>query len=260
MIAFIHIGKTAGSTFKNVLRRSFGAHHCDAKASKPDRIFRDSDLNLAKGVYLDLWSLCSHDFIDPVHTLSEPLDYVTFLRDPVHRTASRYQHMHRETSSESISAEGVPELEEYLEREARNFQTRQLSGSEDPQAAIDIINKHFLFVGLTEQYEASLNTFAALSPWRVNTTLETRNVAPSVSVKKKLTDDPGIRRLIEDATSADQVLYEYVKNEYFPAQTERAKELGKDYSGPMPDRYQASRNYTNFVYRPALKIKRALGR
>ncbi len=259
MIAFIHLGKTAGSTFKNVLRRSFGAHHCDAVASNPDRVFRDSDLEIAEKVYFGLWSLCSHHFQDPLHTLSAPLEYVTFLRDPVQRTASHYQHMNRERD---IARKGgvLPDLEAWLQDDARNFQTRQISGGENPQDAIDMINERFMFVGLTEQYEASLSAFAALSPWRVNTTLERRNVAPNTSVKKKLTDDPEIRRMIEDATQADRAVYDYVKNELFPTQTRRAEKQAKNYPGSMPDRYQASRHFTNLVYRPAVKIKRALGR
>ena len=179
MIAFIHLGKTAGSTFKNALRRSFGHHHCDAVAANRDRVFRDSDLNMARRLYFGLWSLCSHHFQDPVHTLSAPLDYVTFIRDPVQRTASHYQHLHRDT--QAGRKPGIPELRAWLQSDARNFQVRQISGGEDIDEAIRILNEKFMFVGITDQYEASLQTFARLSPWPVSTRVERRNTAPDTS-------------------------------------------------------------------------------
>ena len=255
MICFIHLGKTAGSTFKNVLRRSFGFHHCDAVAAADDGIFRDSDLRLAQRMYCGLWSLCSHHFQDPVHTLSTPLDYVTFLRDPVQRTASRYQHMVRALHKGRYTS--VPDFEEWIQTCARNFQIRQISGGEDVDSALKIIGEKFLFVGLTEQYEASLQAFATLSPWPVNTRQEKRNVAPDNSIKRKLVDDPATRRLIEEATKADRELYNRVRDELFPVQLERAAAIARD-RGPRvaPDRYRASRLFTNFVYRPAVKLKR----
>lgn len=257
MIAFIHLGKTAGSTFKNVLRRSFGHHHCDAVAANPDRVFRDSDLNMARSLYFGLWSLCSHHFQDPVHTLSAPLQYVTFIRDPLQRTASHYQHMHRDIDSGRKAS--LPELREWLQADARNFQIRQITGGEDIDAAIRILNEKFMFVGITEQYEQSLQTFARLSPWPVTTRVERKNTAPDTTVKKQLLEDADLRGAIEEATQADMALYKYVCEEFFPAQQERARELSGD--TPLqepPDRYQASRMFTNLAYRPAVKIKRAL--
>jgi hypothetical protein len=147
MIAFIHLGKTAGSSFKNVLRRSFGHHHCDAIAAGTDGVLRDSDLAHAQRVYLGLWSLCSHHLQDPIHTMSTPLDYVTFLRDPVKRTASHYQHMARDLDSGRRNK--IPDLKTWLQRGGRNFQIKQLTGSEDVDKAMDIFRSKFMFVGLT---------------------------------------------------------------------------------------------------------------
>lgn len=257
MIAFIHLGKTAGSTFKNVLRRSFGLHHCDAVAANSDRVFRDSDLKLAKNVYFGLWSLCSHHFQDPVHTLSMPLDYVTFIRDPLQRTASHYQHLQRERD---IERKGTPpDFEEWLYTEASNFQIKQISGGADIGAALRIVHERFFFVGLTEQYAESLEVFSALSPWPVYKQVEKKNVAPDASVKKRLLNDPGTRRMMEEANAADIELYEKVRAEIFPAQAEKARAMSPDQSPGKPrDRYLESRLFTNLAYRPAVKLQRAL--
>ena len=259
MIAFIHIEKTAGSTFKNVLRRSFGLHHCDAVAAQ-DGIFRDRDLQLANIVYFGLRSLCSHHFKDSVHTLSAPIDFVTFVRDPVQRTASHYQQLVKRVEKGRIH--GLLEFEEWLQSKALNYQIRKLSGGDDVDAAIRLIEEHFMFVGLTDQYEQSLRAFAALSPWPVNTRIEKRNVTANVSTKNRLLDAPKSRALIEEATQADRQLYTYLKDEFFPAQQQRAdaaraRHGSRDHTG---DHYLASRLYSNLVYRRAVKISRMLKR
>jgi hypothetical protein len=255
MIAFIHLGKTAGSTFKNVLRRSFGHHHCDAVAMDSDRVFRDKDLALAKSVYFGLWSLCSHHFQDPVHTLTEPLDYVTFVRDPVQRAASHYQHMVRDLEQGRRS--NIPDLEEWIWGSARNFQITQLTGSDNIRAATDILQDHFLFIGLTEEFGTSLQIFAQLSPWPVNTLSERRNVAPATNIKKKLTEDSGIRKMLEEANSVDMEFYSHIRETLFPAQHATAEQLLIETGEHLtPDRYRASRIFTNLVYRPAVKLAR----
>ena len=257
MIAFVHLSKTAGSTFKNVLRRSFGVHHCDAIATNPDKIFRDSDLKLAEKLYPDLWSLSSHHFKDPIHTLSAPLDYVTFIRDPLKRTASQYQHRMRERD---IKLKGMPpSFDKWLEAEAANFQIHQLSGSEDVDEALRILREKFLFVGLTETYADSLRDFAALSPWPISQQIEKRNVAPDSSIKDKILKDPGSRRLMQEANAADIELYERVRDELLPEQTERAKAAAEMASRkPFRNRYLDSRIFTNIAYRPAVKLRRSL--
>ena len=197
--------------------------------------------------------------------LLRPLDFqpviyqgqpMWFIRDPLQRTASHYQHMHRDIDTGRKTS--LPELREWLQSDARNFQIRQISGGEDVDEAIRILNERFLFVGITEQYETSLQTFARLSPWPVTTRIERRNTAPDTTVKKQLLDDPALRGAIEEATQADRALYNYVRDEFFPAQQERARQLTGDRPLVEPaDRYQASRMFTNLVYRPAVKIKRA---
>jgi hypothetical protein len=136
------------------------------------------------------------------------------------------------------------------------------SSGDDVDAAIRLIEERFMFVGLTDQYEQSLRAFAALSPWPVNTRIEKRNVAANVSTKNRLLDDPKSRALIEEATQADRQLYTYLKDEFFPAQQQRADAArarydSRDHTG---DHYLASRYYTNLVYRPAVKISRMLKR
>ena len=88
---------------------------------------------------------------------------------------------------------------------------------------------------------------------------ETRNVASATGVKKKLTEDPGIRKMLEDANQVDIELYSYIRNTYFTKQQERAAEnFERTGVRPARDRYQASRLYTNAIYRPAVKIARKL--
>jgi hypothetical protein len=83
------------------------------------------------------------------------------------------------------------------------------------------------------------------------------NIAPSLAVKNQLLDDPSLRGLIEEATQADQKLYDRVSQEIFPAQQELAAvKSAENADKPEPDHYLASRMYTNLVYRPSIKLMR----
>ena len=253
MIAFIHIGKTAGSTFKNVLRRSFGIHHCDIVASNEDMILRDADLKHACRVYPGIKSFSSHHFKNSANTLNTSLDYVTFLRDPAQRTASHYQHMVRDL--EKQRRDSIPDLKRWLQKGGKNFQTRQITGNDNLGEAKDIIRKSFLFVGLTEQYDRSLNVFAGLSPWPIYHQVEKKNIAPDSTVKKQLLNDGEYLGLIEEATVIDKQLYDWVNDEYFPELSDIAsRRSGNENIFTDKDRYRASRMYTNLIYRPSLKV------
>ena len=65
MIVFLHIPKTAGSTFQFILENSFGicAGHTNHTKQK---IFTQSDFNLAQKIFPCLKSISGHNLIDPL--------------------------------------------------------------------------------------------------------------------------------------------------------------------------------------------------
>jgi len=90
MFVFLHVPKTAGSTFRLILENSFGQAACHTNHAKKE-LFDASDLAFARKVFPWLRSLAGHNLLDP---LSLPIGNpfcLTFLRGPVVRVTSHYQ-------------------------------------------------------------------------------------------------------------------------------------------------------------------------
>src|SRR5205823_14062227 len=150
MLAHVHIMKTAGQTFRAILRQSFPGKHCDLIATKAATA---GDICWAKRFYPGLKSIAGH-CVRPYTDLEQAgltPRYFTFLRDPVQRCASHYQFsMERKTQR-------MP-FEEWLLC-TPNFHTRILSDSQDADRAIEILEKKIGFVGFVEQFNESLVLF-----------------------------------------------------------------------------------------------------
>ena len=270
LIGFVHIPKTGGTTMKFVLRNSFGWRHCDVLTLRPDRIFSDEELRFVRRFYPGLRSIAGLHIKPYARSISDPIDYFTFLRDPVTRCASHFQQQLRRGSRVKnwtrVDA-GTPKLryslEEFLEHRG-NHQTRRIAGRVDLDQALEELHGKYFAVGLTEDFALSLRIFERLCPYELDLRYSARKVAPDDTVKKALLDDRDTRQLIAQANAVDQQLYDYVRNTLFPAQlakaglggsAEKLEPLGGD-ARRYTRRYVASRAYRNGVYRQALKLRK----
>src|SRR5689334_19201964 len=118
MLAHVHIMKTAGQTFRGILRRSFPGKHCDLIAGGPATA---ADIRWARRFYPGLKSIAGH-CVAPYTDLDEAglnPRFFTFMRDPIQRCASHYQFsMERKTQR-------VP-FEQWI-LQTSNYHTRMLS-------------------------------------------------------------------------------------------------------------------------------------
>ncbi len=64
MIIFVHIPKTAGTTFRYILRNSFGLSHCDTTHTRR-KLFDLGQLNAARKMFPGLKSIGGHNVIEP---------------------------------------------------------------------------------------------------------------------------------------------------------------------------------------------------
>ncbi len=262
MIAFVHIGKTAGSTMKFVLRNSFGLRHCDVLPTVPRGIFSEVDLHFARKIYPGLRSIAGHSLIHPSAHLSENINLFTFVRDPVMRCASLYQ---RKMLTRRRGEEKVP-FEEFIQNEwHRNRQTKYIAGAPDLEKAKEELEKHFFFVGLTERFDESLRIFKQLCPYPVDIRFGLpRNPSPDNTIKKHLLENSRSHDLIKEANDVDLQLYDYVRDVLYPNQLkkvnlakggindERLPENVKSYS------YRLCRSYNVGIYRQLVKLRRRL--
>lgn len=220
MLAFIHIEKTAGSTLTGILRRSLGTRHCDVRGwregwnEEEDR-FTPDDLRRTQKIYRHLQSIAGHgvrprerlDLVDP------GIRFYTFLREPLARCASHYQHQVQKMGRT------VPFLEWIQNERYRNFQVKKLAGVEDARAAIQILDERVGFVGLMEHFNESLVMWQQFcQPLTIDIRYRSRNVANDALVHWTLIMDQASCAALAEANGEDLRLYRYVVEEAYPRQ------------------------------------------
>lgn len=153
MFAFTHIPKTAGTTLNYILQKNFGSNLHAIIQRNGARYFYE-DLKKDQFLYKNAHCISGHvlkPFID-YKEFNNDLKWFTFLRDPIKRFVSQY--IHQQTGQ--LEKYKMP-IEQWGEKYARsNWQTKWIAGEEDLGAAKQILNEKFIFIGLTERFDESL--------------------------------------------------------------------------------------------------------
>ncbi len=258
MIVYLHIPKTAGSTFQLILENSFGISHLHTSQNRRE-VFDRKDFDFARKFFPTLRSIGGGNLINPLElNLPDPF-YVTFLREPVARVFSHYQHMVRSGCQASFEETLVSEPK------FQNLHVKMMSGGTD-------LNKAKLFLdkcgvaGMTEKFELSLHLLGKLSPYPFNLNYRRKQVAPDNAVKKKLESDPRAVELTREHNKLDLELYAYAVNEVFPRICAKA---GVNPSDKVPSHevadsanslgYRMSGFY-NKIFRQVYKVRHLGGR
>lgn len=220
MYAFIHIPKTAGSTLRHILRRSFSGQHCDVKVPKrrqpSHEWFSADDLHRLRRVYPRLAGICGHRVtcFGPIAEAADDIRFFTFLRDPSRRFVSHFYHAHRRT--ERVEREHLVAF--CNDSRQRNVQTRWLGGSDNPRDAIRALDERIGFTGLTESFDESFVLFRRwLADERLQDAYGSRNVAgrpPALPIF----EDPELGALVRAANTADEEVYRHAVDVIYPRQ------------------------------------------
>jgi len=213
MLAHVHIMKTAGQTFRSILRQSFPGKHCDLIATK---LASPADIRWAKRFYPGLKSIAGHcvrPYIDLEETGLKPR-YFTFLRDPIQRCASHYQF------SMERKPQRVP-FEEWV-LSTSNYHTRMLTDAEDADRAIEILESTIGFVGLVERFNESLVLFERwCDDKELNIQYRSINIAPSNRIKQEILSNPKHVALIQERHQADHAVYSYARDVIYARQVKQ---------------------------------------
>jgi len=157
-ILFIHIPKTAGTSFRVAAEKYFGEDNTfydySAKASETspeilENVYKKNDLySLYRSLEQRFQSFLSGHFsANKYAPLYDVLNIVTFVREPVRQVLSHYNHFKNNYGYDK----GL--LEFAKEERFRNVQSRNLQ-------TIDV--RLYGFVGLTEEYNKSIDLFNTL--------------------------------------------------------------------------------------------------
>lgn len=255
MLFFLHIQKTAGSTFQFILENSFGVNACHTNHAKKN-IFTRDDLAFAQKFFPNLKSLAGHNLWDPLAFGVPDAFHLTFLREPVARVFSYYQdHL---LSGKKLSFADFLRGDICLD----NLHVRLMAGEPNLDKAKKYLEQCG-FVGLTEKFDLSLHVLQKLSPLPLNLNYKRRRSAPSNEVKKKLENDPRMVELAIAHNQLDLQLYEFAVKEIFPRHCARAGFKPDDkvasfdtYTTDKHWRYRMCHLYNSLIYRQAAKFRR----
>jgi hypothetical protein len=214
MIIFLHIPKTAGSTFQFILENSFGVSACHTNHNKKP-VFTQADFNFARRIFPRLRSLAGHNPINPL-SLSVPHPfYITFLREPIVRVVSQYLDSVTNGSNRTFE-QSLRTLENY-----ENIHVKLMAGERNLDKAKFFLEK-CSFVGLTEKFDLSLHVLKQLCPYKLNYNYKRRRVTPPNPNKKKLENDTRMMEMALEYNKLDVELYSFAINEVFPKMCAKA--------------------------------------
>ena len=256
MIVFLHIPKTAGSTFNFILENSFGICACHTNHARK-KVFTQADFDFARRVFPCLKALTGHNLIDPLQ-LSVPNPFhVTFLREPIARVISQYRdstNLGRNTRSFEESVKSLPDYE--------NLHVKLMAGEQNLDKA-----KRYLetcsFVGLTETFDLSLHMLEKLSPYKLNLKYVRRRVTPASAPKVTMEKDGRMLEIAQHHNRLDLELYAFAKKEILPKFYAKTgfKESDKvesfeHYQSESRPKFLAFSAYNMLLYRQLCKLRK----
>jgi Galactose-3-O-sulfotransferase len=223
-VIFLHIPKTGGTTFCKILQRKYAPketrtfngdrHHAEIERFVNSVESERSKYRLIQGhLHFGL-----HEFVPGDST------YVTCLREPIARALSFYSHvrtrsdhyLHRRLIDERLDLKGL--LNQHGTPELFNHQTRMIAGrgknsnSEVDRSTLERAKENlvtkFCFVGLTEQFDASLILLSRMFGWNAPLYIK-RNVTSRKIDPESV--DAETSRLLRQANALDLELHEFAR-------------------------------------------------
>lgn len=221
-LIFLHIPKTAGTTFAAILRRNF-------PRSRVARVYPEIGLSerefkaLPEARRAGLACVMGHFDFGLHRSVPGRSVYATFLRDPVRQTISRYRHIRasRWHPLHYMIRDGAS-IEDFARRTQGNYQTRALCGveieagrphpvlgEEDLARAKQNLRERFAVVGITERFDESVLLAGRSCGLRdvryVRRNVRARSGGPELST--------GALHAIEEQTGLDRALYAWAQGE-----------------------------------------------
>lgn len=282
MLAYVHIFKTAGTTFTGILRRNFSIRHFDTRVVQEKQAITAAQLKRVHALHPGIASIAGHAVRTHADLKSgfPQIRFYTFMRDPRKRLPSAFLFIR----THQIWREGWrPETDKDIENaflkdimRDRDYCCAVLAPGGGVEAAIETIESEMGFVGLVEHFDESLALFRN---WigrpdfdvryrRMNVSDEradndrslgaVRNhVERLVRVTTDLKKRPDIAALIEERQSGDIALFDHIRTKTF-------ERMRRDHdAGPGPFAFEentmavdsiSGRLYRNLVDRPLVPL------
>jgi hypothetical protein len=244
-LAFIHIEKSAGTTFIHLLRKNYFLSYMDVRPLHPKsgRIFNSGDLAAYLRINPMLRCFGGHAVV-PYSGLEDAfpnIRYITILRDPAKRYISQFTHLVRDNKATN-------NFIKFAERQdLHNFQTKKLDPAGDPDRAFMTLKNQILNVGLVEE----MDTFLL----RLRNVLGSDKFDPHYQIKNKAVYNDSSKKiydthydLISKINEKDILLYSRVKNELIPKLNDAyGPDLGRDLESFKKTNIRTRTSVRNFI-------------
>jgi hypothetical protein len=224
LLAFIHVAKTGGRSVSMLLRSTYGPRYVRAlpwRVPAPGADPFTLEFVVPKydvEDYRRLKRLCPGMRCVGGHAVAlwsglhevEPTRYFAFMREPLKRGASHFQY-HVRTETDPLA------WERWLAWPVhQNHQVKLFARSGDAEEAIRAVEKHEVFIGLTERFDESLVILKRLVAPELNLAYRRRNVARDDAIAAALLADFDRREQLRRMYAAELPFFEYVAHELYP--------------------------------------------
>ena len=228
-VIFLHLGKTAGSTLRQVIRRNYRSHEI-LKAQLP-REAREATLEAFARIPAERRAsarlVMGHTIFGIHELLPQPSTYITVVRDPFKLVPSQYLYvlrrphhrLHERVTSSDMSLADY--IRSGISLEMDNGQTRAIAGdtstpfgecTEDMlRTAQRNVEAHFAVAGLTDRFDEMLIALRHAVGWS-HLCYVRANVSPDRVSTKDLPRETV--RLIEEHMVLDVELYDFIRRRF----------------------------------------------
>jgi hypothetical protein len=222
-VIFLHIGKTAGTTLRRILRRNFRSSEILVVRARgrPRTETLDDFSRVPEAERSRPRLLMGHTVFGLHELVPRPSTYISMVRKPKSLVLSQYNFVLRTEGHrhhDEVAAKGMS-LEDYirsgLSLEMDNSQTRAIAGDLDTpfgactdemlERAKRNIEGHFAVVGITERFDESLILLQRAFGWR-RVNYVSANVAPG----KRPEPSAAALEMIAEHNHLDNELYRWV--------------------------------------------------